>query len=50
MSDTSPTPPPVQVVWFEEFLTREEAKFVEAHLEKWSRRKTEALIGVEPFD
>ena len=36
---------PVQLVWFEEFPTREEAKVVEAQIKKWSRRKKEALIG-----
>lgn len=36
---------PVQVVWFQEFLTREEAKAAEAQIKKWSRRKKEALIG-----
>ena len=36
---------PVQLVWFEEFPTREEAKAAEAQLKKWSRRKKEALIG-----
>jgi predicted GIY-YIG superfamily endonuclease len=36
---------PVRLVWFEEFLTREEAKVVEAQIKKWSRRKKEALIA-----
>ena len=36
---------PVQLVWFEEFPTREEAKVVEAQIKKRSRRKKEALIG-----
>jgi tRNA/rRNA methyltransferase len=36
---------PIQLVWFEEFPTREEAKAVEAQLKKWSRRKKEALIA-----
>jgi len=36
---------PIQLVWFEEFPTREEAKVVEAQLKKWSRRKKEALIA-----
>jgi len=35
---------PIQLVWFEEFPTREEAKVVEAQLKKWTRRKKEALI------
>jgi len=35
---------PVQLAWFEEFPTREEAKVVEAQIKKWSRRKKEALI------
>jgi tRNA/rRNA methyltransferase len=35
---------PIQLVWFEEFSTREEAKVVEAQIKKWSRRKKEALI------
>ncbi len=35
---------PIQLAWFEEFPTREEAKVVEAKLKKWSRRKKEALI------
>ena len=39
------TRPPIQLVWFEEFPTREEAKVVEAQLKKWSRRKKDALIG-----
>jgi len=34
----------VQLVWFQEFLTREEAKAAEAQIKKWSRRKKEALI------
>lgn len=36
---------PVQLVWFQEFPTREEAKAAEVQLKKWSRRKKEALIG-----
>ena len=36
---------PVQLVWFEEFPTREEAKVVEAQVKKWSRRKKAALIA-----
>ena len=36
---------PIQLVWFEEFPTREEAKVAEAQLKKWSRRKKEALIA-----
>jgi len=36
---------PIQLVWFEEFPTREEAKTVEAQVKKWSRRKKEALIA-----
>lgn len=36
---------PIQLVWFEEFPTREEAKGVEAQIKKWSRRKKEALIA-----
>jgi predicted GIY-YIG superfamily endonuclease len=36
---------PITLVWFEEFLTREEAKAAEVQLKKWSRRKKEALIG-----
>jgi tRNA/rRNA methyltransferase len=36
---------PVQLVWFEEFPTREEAKAAEAQVKNWSRRKKEALIG-----
>ncbi|MSP40424.1 MAG: GIY-YIG nuclease family protein [Deltaproteobacteria bacterium] len=35
---------PVQLVWAEEFSTREEAKIVEAQIKKWSRRKKEAMI------
>ena len=38
---------PVQLVWFEEFPTREEAKAAEAQVKNWSRRKKEALIGVD---
>jgi len=37
----------VQLVWFEEFPTREEAKAVEAQVKKWSRRKKGALIAGE---
>ncbi len=40
----SATRRPIQLVWFEEFPTREEAKTAEAQLKKWSRRKKEALI------
>ena len=36
---------PVQLVWFEEFPTRDEAKAVEAQIKKWNRRKKEALIA-----
>jgi predicted GIY-YIG superfamily endonuclease len=36
---------PVQLVWFQEFQTREEAKATEAQIKKWSRRKKVALIG-----
>ena len=36
---------PVQLVWFQEFPTREEAKAAEAQIKRWSRRKKEALIG-----
>lgn len=36
---------PVQLVWFEEFPTREEAKAAELQIKNWSRRKKEALIG-----
>lgn len=36
---------PIQLVWFEEFPTREQAKAVEAQIKKWSRRKKEALIA-----
>ena len=36
---------PVQLVWFEECPTREEAKAAEAQVKNWSRRKKEALIG-----
>jgi len=36
---------PIQLVWFEEFPTREEAKMAEAQLKKWSRRKKEVLIA-----
>ena len=36
---------PVQLVWFEEFPTREEAKAAEAQVKNWSRRKKEASIG-----
>ena len=35
---------PVQLVWFEEFPTREEAKAAEAQVKNWSRKKKEALI------
>ncbi|HEU4342894.1 MAG TPA: GIY-YIG nuclease family protein [Candidatus Binatia bacterium] len=34
----------IQLVWFEEFPTREEAKIVEAQIKKWSQRKKAALI------
>ncbi len=36
---------PVQLVWFEEFPTRVDAKLVEAQIKKWSRRKKGALIA-----
>jgi predicted GIY-YIG superfamily endonuclease len=36
---------PVQLVWFQEFQTREEAKATDAQIKKWSRRKKVALIG-----
>lgn len=36
---------PIQLAWFEEFPTREEAKSAEAQLKKWSHRKKEALIA-----
>ena len=36
---------PIQLVWFEEFPTREGAKIVEVQVKKWSRRKKEALIA-----
>jgi len=36
---------PVQLVWFEEFPTREEAKAAEAQIKNWSRKKKEALIA-----
>ena len=36
---------PVQLAWFEEFPTKEEAKVPEVQLKKWSRRKKEALIA-----
>jgi len=45
VSGYTATRQPVQLVWFEEFPTREEAKLVEARIKKWSRRKKEALIG-----
>ena len=35
---------PVQLVWFQEFPTREEAKAAEAQIKRWSRRKKAALI------
>ena len=35
---------PVQLVWCEEFPTREEAKAAEEQIKKWSRRKKEALV------
>jgi tRNA/rRNA methyltransferase len=35
---------PVQLAWFEEFPTREEAKAAEAQVRNWSRKKKEALI------
>lgn len=36
---------PIQLAWFEEFPTREEAKAAEAQIKNWSRKKKEALIG-----
>jgi len=36
---------PVQLVWFAEFATRDEAKAAELQVKNWSRRKKEALIG-----
>lgn len=44
-SSYTATRQPVQLIWFEEFPTREEARAVEAQMKKWSRRKKEALIG-----
>jgi predicted GIY-YIG superfamily endonuclease len=44
ISGYTATRQPVQLVWFEEFPTREEAKIAEAQIKKWSRRKKEALI------
>jgi tRNA/rRNA methyltransferase len=44
ISGYTATRQPVQLVWFEEFPTRDEAKIVEAQIKKWSRRKKEALI------
>ena len=35
---------PAELVWFQEFPTREEAKAAEAQIKRWSRRKKEALI------
>jgi tRNA/rRNA methyltransferase len=35
---------PVQLVWFEEFPSRDEAKAAEAQVKNWNRRKKEALI------
>jgi predicted GIY-YIG superfamily endonuclease len=35
---------PIQLVWFEEFPTREEAKAAEAQIKNWSRKKKAALI------
>ena len=36
---------PIQLVWFEDFPTRDEAKVAGAQLKKSSRRKKEALIA-----
>jgi tRNA/rRNA methyltransferase len=36
---------PIELVWFQEFPTRDEAKVVEAQVKKWSCRKKEALIA-----
>jgi tRNA/rRNA methyltransferase len=38
---------PIQLVWFEEFPTREEAKSAELQIKNWSRKKKEALIDGE---
>ena len=35
---------PVQLVWSQEFATRDEAKAAEARLKNWSRAKKQALI------
>lgn len=35
---------PVRLVWFQDFLTRDEAKAREAQIKPWSRKKKEALI------
>ena len=35
---------PVELVWYEEFSTREEALFSERRIKGWSRAKKEALI------
>ena len=36
---------PVELVWFQEFPSREEAKSAEIQIKKWSRRKKAALIA-----
>jgi len=35
---------PVQLVWCEEFVTRDEAKAAESRIKRWSRAKKVALI------
>ncbi len=40
---------PVQLVWSQEFATREEAKAAETQIKGWSKAKKKALIGSD-FD
>ena len=38
---------PVELVWVQEFPSREEAKAAEVQIKRWSRRKKEALMAGE---
>ena len=36
---------PVELVWYQEFITREQAKEAEQQIKRWSRAKKRALIA-----
>lgn len=44
-SDYTATRQPIELVWFTEFVTREEAKAAELQIKNWNRKKKEALIA-----